>query len=233
MFKQIKLEALLIISLIVTGGMGYTVAYAADSTTDQTSNATDFRKTLTNLETKEQVSENADKLNKKITLPDNKEFMPGIEYSEKDPNMGEIETEEVEENESSETSQVAITQGASEPPVEYQNQTQQTTQTQQTQQVQQTVQQPTTRNVGTFKISFYDPAVLGSNMGYSGVATNLGVIPRGSRLKITTAQGDVWYRTVNDTGTFAYSNPYQIDVAMPNSMIPSYGITSATVEIIG
>jgi len=69
-------------------------------------------------------------------------------------------------------------------------------------------------------------------MGYGGVATNLGVIPRGSRLKITTAQGDVWYRTVNDTGTFAASNPYQIDVAMPNNMIPSYGITSATVEIV-
>jgi len=90
----------------------------------------------------------------------------------------------------------------------------------------------TTHSVGTFKISFYDPAVLGSNMGYGGVATNLGVIPRGSRLKITTAQGDVWYRTVNDTGTFAASNPYQIDVAMPNNMIPSYGITSATVEIV-
>jgi len=42
----------------------------------------------------------------------------------------------------------------------------------------------------------------------------------------------VWYRTVNDTGTFAYDNPYQIDMAMPNSMIPSYGITSATVEIL-
>lgn len=93
--------------------------------------------------------------------------------------------------------------------------------------------QSTGKNVGTFKISFYDPAVLGSDMGYSGVATNLGVIPRGSQLKITTAQGDVYYRTVNDTGTFAYDNPYQIDMAMPNSMIPSYGITSATVEIIG
>ncbi len=31
---------------------------------------------------------------------------------------------------------------------------------------------------GTFKISFYDPAVLGSNMGYSGVAANLSVFPK-------------------------------------------------------
>ncbi|QFR70009.1 hypothetical protein [Companilactobacillus paralimentarius] len=66
MLKQIKLEALLIISLIVTGGMGYTVAYAADASVDQTSNATDFRKTLTNLETNQKVDENANKLNKKL-----------------------------------------------------------------------------------------------------------------------------------------------------------------------
>ncbi len=228
MLKQIKLEALLFISLIITGGMGYSVAYAADSSSDQVSNATDFERTLTNLETKEKVDEDADTLNKKVSLPDNKEFMPGIQSSEKDPNMGEVTSDkdvdhapvQVSQPEQIEESQQAITQSASEAPVEYQTQTQQTT-------------QPATRNVGTFKISFYDPAVLGSDMGYSGVATNLSVIPRWSRLKITTAQGDVWYRTVNDTGTFAYSNPHQIDVAMPNSMIPSYGITSATVEIVG
>ncbi|GEO48355.1 hypothetical protein [Companilactobacillus kimchii] len=229
MLKQIKLEALLIISLIVTGGMGYTVAYAADASADQTSNATDFRKTLTNLETNQRVDENADKLNKKIMLSGNKEFMPGIENSEKDPNVNmdeiasqakaeqkqqDVDHAPVQESqpEQVEESQQAITQAASEPPVEMQT---------------------AGKSVGTFKISFYDPAVLGSDMGYSGVATNLSVIPRGSSLKITTAQGDVFYRTVNDTGTFAYDNPYQIDMAMPNSMIPSYGITSATVEIIG
>ncbi|HIY92755.1 hypothetical protein [Companilactobacillus sp. HBUAS56275] len=226
MLKQFKLEALLIISLIVTGGMGYTVAHAADSSTDQTSNATNFRKTLTNLETNQAVDGNAEKLNKKIILPGNKEFMPGIKNSEKDPNVNmdeiaaqaeqkqqEVDHAPVQESqpEQIEESQQAITQAAAEPPVEMQS---------------------TGRNVGTFKISFYDPAVLGSDMGYSGVATNLSVIPRGSSLKITTAQGDVYYRTVNDTGTFAYDNPYQIDMAMPNSMIPSYGITSATVEIL-
>ncbi|WP_174683317.1 hypothetical protein [Companilactobacillus nuruki] len=219
MLKQIKLDAILILALIVTGGMGYSVAYAADSTSTQISNTTDFQKTLTNLKNKT-VNGAAYTLNKKVSLSGNKEFMPGIEHSEKDPNMGDVTSNQevdhapiqVSQPEQIEESQQAITQAAAEPPVEMQS---------------------TGKNVGTFKISFYDPAVLGSDMGYSGVATNLGVIPRGSQLKITTAQGDVYYRTVNDTGTFAYDNPYQIDMAMPNSMIPSYGITSATVEIIG
>ena len=86
---------------------------------------------------------------------------------------------------------------------------------------------------GTFKLSFYDPAVLGSNMGYAGVAANLSVFPKGTRLKITLSDGTVWYRVVNDTGTFAYSNPRQLDVAMPNSQIPSAGILYATVSVVG
>ncbi|MFD1473018.1 LysM peptidoglycan-binding domain-containing protein [Companilactobacillus mishanensis] len=90
----------------------------------------------------------------------------------------------------------------------------------------------TTTSRGQFKISFYDPAVLGSSMGYGGVAANLSIFPRGTQLKITLANGQVMYRTVNDTGYFAYSNPYQLDVAMPNNQIPSYGITSATVEVV-
>ncbi|WP_459576745.1 DPBB and LysM peptidoglycan-binding domain-containing protein [Companilactobacillus alimentarius] len=85
---------------------------------------------------------------------------------------------------------------------------------------------------GTFKISFYDPSVLGSNMGYGGVAANLSVFPKGTQLKITLSDGTVLYRTVNDTGTFAYSNPNQLDVAMPNNQIPSYGVTTASVEVI-
>lgn len=107
-------------------------------------------------------------------------------------------------------------------------QTQATTQTQ----TQSTQSSTTGTSHGTFKISFYDPAVLGSNMGYGGVAANLSVFPKGTQLKITLADGTVLYRTVNDTGTFAYSNPQQLDVAMPNAQIPSYGITSATVEVI-
>nr|WP_125772287.1 LysM peptidoglycan-binding domain-containing protein [Companilactobacillus furfuricola] len=90
-----------------------------------------------------------------------------------------------------------------------------------------------TQSNGTFKVSFYDPAVLGSNMGYGGVAANLSIFPKGTRLMITLADGTTMYRTVNDTGTFAYSNPYQLDVAMPNASIPSYGVTTATVSVIG
>lgn len=91
----------------------------------------------------------------------------------------------------------------------------------------------TTSNHGTFKLSFYDPAVMGSNMGYSGVAANLSVFPRGTRLKITLSDGTVWYRTVNDTGSFAQSNSRQLDVAMPSSQIPSAGVLYATVEVVG
>ncbi|MDE3295339.1 hydrolase [Lacticaseibacillus rhamnosus] len=91
----------------------------------------------------------------------------------------------------------------------------------------------TTTNKGTFKLSFYDPAVLGSNMGYDGVAANLSVFPKGTRLKITLSNGTVWYRTVNDTGSFANGNPNQLDVAMPNSQIPSAGVMTATVEVVG
>ncbi|WP_236692257.1 hydrolase [Lactobacillus psittaci] len=90
----------------------------------------------------------------------------------------------------------------------------------------------TTINKGTFKLSFYDPAVLGSNMGYGGVAANLSVFPKGTRLKITLSDGTVWYRVVNDTGSFAASNPNQLDVAMPNSQVPAAGILYATVEVI-
>ncbi|KAA9366732.1 hydrolase [Lactobacillus jensenii] len=88
-------------------------------------------------------------------------------------------------------------------------------------------------NKGTFKLSFYDPAALGSNMGYGGVAANLSVFPKGTRLKITLSDGTVWYRVVNDTGGFAAANPNQLDVAMPNSQVPAAGILYATVEVIG
>lgn len=90
-----------------------------------------------------------------------------------------------------------------------------------------------TSNAGAFKISYYDPAVLGSNMGYGGVAANLSVFPKGTQLLITLSNGTTLQRTVNDTGTFAYSNPQQLDVAMPNSAIPATGVDTATVQVIG
>lgn len=113
-------------------------------------------------------------------------------------------------------------------------QTQQTTDTTSQATTQATTQSTSTTGTsqGTFKISFYDPAVLGSNMGYSGVAANLSVFPKGTQLKITLSDGTVLYRTVNDTGTFANSNSQQLDVAMPSSSIPSYGVTTASVEVL-
>lgn len=84
----------------------------------------------------------------------------------------------------------------------------------------------------TVKVSFYDPAVLGSNMGYGGVATNNAVYPKGTQLRITLADGTVYNRIVNDTGEFVYSNPNQIDLALPNSQVPSCGVTTATVEVL-
>lgn len=110
----------------------------------------------------------------------------------------------------------------------------QTTQTAvQTAQPQQATQQQATSNQGTFKISFYDPSVLGSSLGYGGVAANLSVFPKGTKLRITMSNGQVLERTVNDTGSFAAGNPRQLDVAMPNNQIPSAGVLSATVEVIG
>nr|WP_179396220.1 hydrolase [Lacticaseibacillus absianus] len=88
------------------------------------------------------------------------------------------------------------------------------------------------RNMGTFKVTFYDPAVLGSSMGYGGIAANLSVLPRGTRVRIQMSNGQTLIRTVNDTGGFAAGNPHQIDVAMPNSQIPAAGVLSATVTIL-
>lgn len=87
------------------------------------------------------------------------------------------------------------------------------------------------------KISFYDPAVLGSNMGYGGVAANLTIYPKGTRLRIELDKPlkngtKILERIVNDTGTFVNTNPYQIDIALPNREIPSYGVTSATIYVI-
>ncbi|WP_025025027.1 hypothetical protein [Companilactobacillus nodensis] len=232
MIKQFKLDALFFMGLILVGFMGYTATVQADAQNNDpsTSNAGDFVN-LSNLS--DSSKDKQDNFNRKVSLPGSKEFIPGIENSERDYEMGEVAAAKQAQPEvdavALENEAIKAEQEQASAQVQQQAQTQAAATTVATTQA---AQQSTARTVGTFKISFYDPAVLGSNMGYSGVATNLGVIPRGSRLKITTAQGDVWYRTVNDTGTFAYDNPYQIDVAMPNSMIPSYGITSATVEIV-
>ncbi|MFD1419261.1 3D domain-containing protein [Companilactobacillus keshanensis] len=84
----------------------------------------------------------------------------------------------------------------------------------------------------TMNATAYDPAVLGSNMGYSGVAANLSKYPKGTHLKITDGNGTVYDRVVNDTGTFAYSNPNQLDIAMPNSQALQFGRQNVTVQVI-
>lgn len=85
----------------------------------------------------------------------------------------------------------------------------------------------------TMNATAYDPAVLGSNMGYSGVAANLSKYPKGTHLRITASNGTVYDRVVNDTGLFAYSNPNQLDIAMPNSQALSFGRQNVTVEVLG
>ncbi|KRL66693.1 hypothetical protein [Companilactobacillus versmoldensis] len=85
----------------------------------------------------------------------------------------------------------------------------------------------------TMSATAYDPAVLGSSMGYSGVAANLSKYPKGTQLKITLSDGTVLNRTVNDTGTFAYSNPNQLDIAMPNSQALQFGRQSISVQVVG
>lgn len=89
----------------------------------------------------------------------------------------------------------------------------------------------------TVKVTFYDPAVLGASTmpggTYSGVAANLSVYPKGTVLRITLQDGQVMTRTVNDTGAFASSNPNQLDIAIPNSQVPSWGTGTAQVQVIG
>jgi len=85
----------------------------------------------------------------------------------------------------------------------------------------------------TMSATAYDPTVLGSDMGYSGVAANLSKFPKGTHLRITDGNGKVYDRVVNDTGLFAYSNPNQLDIAMPNSEALQFGRQNITVQVLG
>jgi 3D (Asp-Asp-Asp) domain-containing protein len=94
----------------------------------------------------------------------------------------------------------------------------------------------TVARYSNFRLSFYDPAVLGAltmpGGMYSGVAADLSLFPKGTHLRITANNGMIIDRVVNDTGTFIYSNRYQLDVAWPNNQIPSAGVLYATVEVV-
>ncbi|HCD06998.1 MAG TPA: hypothetical protein DEQ50_01815 [Lactobacillus sp.] len=85
----------------------------------------------------------------------------------------------------------------------------------------------------TMSATAYDPVVLGSDMGYTGVAANLSKFPKGTHLRITDSNGKTYDRVVNDTGLFAYSNPNQLDIAMPNSEALQFGRQNITVQVLG
>lgn len=79
----------------------------------------------------------------------------------------------------------------------------------------------------------YDPRVLGNyTFGYDTVAANLSRFPRGTRLAITFANGTTKNYVVRDTGGFAYSNPNQLDIAMPNSQALQFGRQNITVRVL-
>ena len=79
----------------------------------------------------------------------------------------------------------------------------------------------------------YDPRVLGNyTFGYDTVAANLGRFRRYTRLAITFGNGRTKIYTVRDTGGFAYSNPNQLDIAMPNSQALQFGRQSITVRVL-
>ncbi|WP_119326467.1 LysM peptidoglycan-binding domain-containing protein [Companilactobacillus musae] len=153
-----------------------------------------------------------------LIFPGETVSLPGVTTTQTDTTTQESTTDATTQAAAEDTSYQAPAQEQTQATTQSAAQTQSTT--------------ATGTSQGTFKISFYDPAVLGSNMGYGGVAANLSVFPKGTTLKITLSDGTVLIRTVNDTGTFAYSNPNQLDVAMPNNQIPSYGVTTASVEVL-
>lgn len=95
--------------------------------------------------------------------------------------------------------------------------------------------QPITQTPGiTMNATAYDPRVLGNyTFGYDTVAANLSVFPRGTKLNITFADGTSKDYVVRDTGGFAYANPNQLDIAMPNSQALQFGRQNITVRVIG
>ncbi|BDR58878.1 SLAP domain-containing protein [Xylocopilactobacillus apicola] len=85
----------------------------------------------------------------------------------------------------------------------------------------------------TMVATAYDPRVLGNyTFGYDTVAANLSVFPRGTKLQITFQDGTTKNYVVRDTGGFAYNNPNQLDIAMPNSQALQFGRQTITVRVI-
>ncbi|MCD2255183.1 3D domain-containing protein [Lactobacillus sp. CC-MHH1034] len=95
-------------------------------------------------------------------------------------------------------------------------------------------QQPVVQAPGrVMNATAYDPRVLGNyTFGYDTVAANLSVFPRGTKLRITFANGTTKDYVVRDTGGFAYANPNQIDIAMPNGQAMQFGRQNVTVSVL-
>ncbi|MFC6253970.1 LysM peptidoglycan-binding domain-containing protein [Secundilactobacillus hailunensis] len=90
----------------------------------------------------------------------------------------------------------------------------------------------------TMVATAYDPQVAAGGQGTSiptgtGVAAALDRYPKGTQLEIKFQDGHTENRVVNDTGTFTYSNPNQLDISMTNSQAMQFGRQSIQVRVIG
>lgn len=83
----------------------------------------------------------------------------------------------------------------------------------------------------------YDPQVAAGGQGTSiptgtGVAAALSRFPKGTELEIKYQDGTTEKRVVNDTGTFAYSNPNQLDISMTNAEAMQFGRQNIQVRVV-
>ncbi|MCH5462006.1 LysM peptidoglycan-binding domain-containing protein [Lactobacillus sp. LC28-10] len=90
----------------------------------------------------------------------------------------------------------------------------------------------------TMVATAYDPEVAAGGQGTSiptgtGVAAALDRYPKGTELEIKFQDGHTETRVVNDTGTFAASNPNQLDISMTNAQAMQFGRQSIQVRVIG
>jgi 3D (Asp-Asp-Asp) domain-containing protein len=102
----------------------------------------------------------------------------------------------------------------------------------------QTATKTATSGWTTMVATAYDPQVAAGGQGTSiptgtGVAAALDRYPKGTQLEIKFQDGHTENRVVNDTGTFTYSNPNQLDISMTNSEAMQFGRQSVQVRVVG
>ncbi|KRK47415.1 LysM peptidoglycan-binding domain-containing protein [Secundilactobacillus kimchicus] len=89
----------------------------------------------------------------------------------------------------------------------------------------------------TMEATAYDPQVAAGGATSiptgTGVAAALDRFPKGTQLEIKYADGYTETRVVNDTGTFAASNPNQLDISMTNAEALQFGRQSIQVRVLG